>query len=415
MNNRRVVVSGLGVLTPIGNNVSEFWKNLVNGKSGAGPITKFDASRFRTKFACELKNFDLYQHIPPKEARKMDPFSHYAIIAADEAIADAKLDFSKLDTTRIGVIVGSGIGGIQTFTEELRSYLSAGNPPRFSPFFIPRMIVDIASGWISIKYGLRGPNYSCVSACATSAHCIIDSYMLIKMGLADVMLSGGAEAAITEAGIGGFNAMKALSERNDDYLTASRPFDAERDGFVLGEGGGILVLEELSHAQKRNARIYAEIAGLGLSADACHITAPEPEGAGAAQVMYSAIQTAGIKPEEVDYINVHGTSTPLGDVAEIKAIKAVFKEHAYRLHISSNKSMIGHLLGAAGAVEAIATVLTVYHDIIPPTINHFTPDPECDLNGTFNHAVRKTVNVAISNNFGFGGHNASILIKKYQS
>jgi 3-oxoacyl-[acyl-carrier-protein] synthase II len=414
MNNRRVVISGLGALTPIGNNVPDFWEGLIKGKNGAGPITKFDASRFRTHFACELKRVDIQQYIPAKEARKMDPFSHYAIIAADEAIKDAQLNFSELDTTRIGVIIGSGIGGIQTFTEELRAYLSGSTPGRFNPFFIPRMIVDIASGWISIKYGLKGPNYSCVSACATSAHCIIDSYMLIKMGIADVMLSGGAEAAITEAGIGGFNAMKALSERNHDPQTASRPFDADRDGFVLGEGSGALVLEELEHAQKRGAKIYAEVAGIGLSGDASHITAPEPEGAGAAQVMRAVLQTSGLKPDEVDYINVHGTSTPLGDIAEIKAIKAVFGQHAYRLNISSNKSMIGHLLGAAGAVEAIATALTVFHDIIPPTINHFTPDPECDLNGTFNQAVHKTVNAAISNNFGFGGHNASILLKKFQ-
>jgi len=408
---RRVVVTGVGALTPIGLSAPAFWKALLEGVSGADYITKFDASLFRTRFACELKGFDPLQYIDRREARKMDSFTHYAIVAANEAIQDAGLLNGKVDKDAVGVIMASGIGGLYTFMEEMRDY-KPGQPPRFNPFFIPKMIIDIAAGHISIQHGFRGPNYATVSACASSANAIADGYLLIKEGLAEVMVVGGSEAAINEAGVGGFNAMRALSERNDDPKTASRPFDKDRDGFVLGEGAGALVLESLEHALRRGAKIYAELVSIGLSADAYHITAPCAEGA--ELVMRRALQNAGISPTEVDYINVHGTSTPLGDVSETKAIKAVFGEWAYKLHISSTKSMIGHLLGAAGAVEAVATVLSVYHQIVHPTINHFTDDPECDLNYTFHHPVQKPIRYALSNSFGFGGHNVCLVFKRYE-
>jgi len=408
---RRVVVTGVGALTPIGLSAPAFWKALLEGVSGADYITKFDASLFRTRFACELKGFDPLQYIDRREARKMDSFTHYAIVAANEAIQDAGLLNGKLDKDAVGVIMASGIGGLYTFMEEMRDY-KPGQPPRFNPFFIPKMIIDIAAGHISIQHGFRGPNYATVSACASSANAIADGYLLIKEGLAEVMVVGGSEAAINEAGVGGFNAMRALSERNDDPKTASRPFDKDRDGFVLGEGAGTLVLESLEHALRRGAKIYAELVGIGLSADAYHITAPCAEGA--ELVMRRALQNAGISPTEVDYINVHGTSTPLGDISETQAIKAVFGEWAYQLHISSTKSMIGHLLGAAGAVEAVATVLSLYHQTVHPTINHFTDDPECDLNYTFHHPVQKPIRYALSNSFGFGGHNVCLVFKRYE-
>jgi 3-oxoacyl-[acyl-carrier-protein] synthase II len=408
---RRVVVTGVGALTPIGLSAPAFWKALLEGVSGADYITKFDASLFRTRFACELKGFDPLQYIDRREARKMDSFTHYAIVAANEAIQDAGLLNGKLDKDAVGVIMASGIGGLYTFMEEMRDY-KPGQPPRFNPFFIPKMIIDIAAGHISIQHGFRGPNYATVSACASSANAIADGYLLIKEGLAEVMVVGGSEAAINEAGVGGFNAMRALSERNDDPKTASRPFDKDRDGFVLGEGAGTLVLESLEHALRRGAKIYAELVGIGLSADAYHITAPCA--AGAELVMRRALQNAGISPTEVDYINVHGTSTPLGDISETQAIKAVFGEWAYKLHISSTKSMIGHLLGAAGAVEAVATVLSLYHQTVHPTINHFTDDPECDLNYTFHHPVQKPIRYALSNSFGFGGHNVCLVFKRYE-
>ena len=409
---RRVVVTGLGSLTPIGNTTSQYWEGLINGVSGADMITRFDASKFKTQFACEVKNFDVTDFIDRKESRRMDPFCHYAVVTADEAMADAGLDQGGYDPTRFGVILGSGIGGLLTFQEEVRDFYQGDGTPRFNPFFIPKMIIDIASGHVSIKYGLRGPNYSTVSACATSSNCIADAFMLIRAGLADLMLAGGAEAAVVEAGIGGFNAMKALSTRNEDPKTASRPFDVDRDGFVLGEGGGTMVLEEYEHAKARGAKIYAELTGIGLSADAHHITAPHPDGEGAKGVMAQCIQMAGILPSAVDYVNVHGTSTPLGDIAETKAIKQVFGDHAYKLNISSTKSMTGHLLGAAGAIEAIACVLSIHHGVIPPTINNQNVDPECDLNYTFGNAVKRDVKVALSNTFGFGGHNASLLFQK---
>lgn len=412
MAKRRVVVTGLGALTPVGNNVSQYWEGLSNGVSGANMITRFDASKFKTQFACELKNFEVTDYIDRREARRMDPFCQYSVIVSDEAMADAGLVDGGFDPTRFGVILGSGIGGITTFQEEVRDFFAGDGTPRFNPFFIPKMIIDIAPGHVSIKYGLKGPNYSCVSACATSSNCIADAFVLIRDGYADLMLAGGSEAAVVEGGIGGFNAMKALSTRNDDPATASRPFDLDREGFVLGEGGGALVLEEYEHAKARGAKIYAELAGVGLSADAHHITAPHPEGEGAAAVMTQCLDLAGIGLHEVDYVNVHGTSTPLGDIAETKAIKTVFGEHAAKLNISSTKSMTGHLLGAAGAIEAIASILSIHHGVIPPTINHFTDDPECDLNYTFNNAVKRDVNVALSNTFGFGGHNASMVFKK---
>ncbi|NPA42856.1 MAG: beta-ketoacyl-ACP synthase II [Chlorobi bacterium] len=411
---KRVVVTGLGALTPLGNNVPDFARNLFDGVSGAVPISKFDASAFKTRFACELKDFDPKAHIPRALLRKMDPFTQYAFVAAKEAIADAGLEDSPIDKSRTGVIVGSGIGGMQVFQAEVENYLKNNRTPRFSPFLIPKMIPDMASGLISIEYGYTGPNYATVSACATSSHAIIDAYHLIQLGKADVIITGGAESPVTEVGVGGFNAMRALSTRNDDYKTASRPFDKDRDGFVMGEGAGILVLEEYEHAKKRGAKIYAEIVGAGLNADAYHMTAPHPEGEGAARVMELALAEAGLGTDEVDYINVHGTSTPLGDIAEIKAILKVFGDDAYNLNISSTKSMTGHLLGAAGAVESIASILAMQHNIVPPTINHFTDDPEIDprLNLTFNRAQEREVNVAVNNTFGFGGHNTSIVFRK---
>ena len=414
---KRVVVTGLGALTPIGNTVPEFWNNLLNGVSGANPITHFDTTLFKTKFACEVKNFDPEHFMDRKDARKLDPFVHFALASTDEAVKDAGLDFENLDTNRIGVIWGSGIGGLKTFSDEVTNFAGGDGTPRFNPFFIPKMILDIAPGHISIKYGLRGPNFSTVSACASSTNALIDAFNYVRLGMADIIISGGSEAIIYEAGIGGFNAMHALSTRNDDPKTASRPFDKDRDGFVAGEGSGTLILEELDHALARGAKIYAELVGGGMSADANHITAPHPDGLGAKLVMTNALRDAGMSTSDIDYINVHGTSTPLGDISETKAIQSLFGEDAYRLNISSTKSMTGHLLGAAGAVEAIASVLAVQNDIIPPTINHFTDDPEIDpkLNLTFNKAQKREVRAAQSNTFGFGGHNASVIFKKYQA
>ena len=412
MQKRRVVITGLGALTPIGNDVPSYWEGLSTGVSGADWITHFDASKFKTRFACELKGFQASDHFHRKEVRKMDTFTHYAMVAADEAISDADIPFDKIDRKRFGVVMGSGIGGIDIFFDQIKGFVAGDGTPRFNPFFIPKMIIDISSGRISIKYGLKGPNYSSVSACATASNCIIDAFMLITSGYADMMLAGGSEAAVNEIGMGGFNAMKALSENNDEYKTASRPFDATRDGFVLGEGAGCLILEEYEHALNRGAKIYGEIGGIGLSADAYHITAPDPEGEGVISVMQSTLDDAGVGPQDVDYINVHGTSTPLGDKSESKAIKEVFGEHAYRLNISSTKSMTGHLLGAAGAIEAIAAILAIQHQTVPPTINFQHEDPECDLNYTFNQAQEREINVAISNTFGFGGHNACLLFKK---
>jgi 3-oxoacyl-[acyl-carrier-protein] synthase II len=412
---KRAVITGIGALTPIGNTLDEYWANLVAGKSGAAPITHFDASKFKTQFACEVKNFDPQEHFDRKEARKLDPYAQYALVTATEAWADSGLDENTINNDRAGVIWGSGIGGLKTFYDECAEFVKGDGTPRFNPFFIPKMIADIAAGHISMKWNLRGPNFTTVSACASSTNSLIDSFNYIRLGKADLIISGGSEAAVTEAGVGGFNAMKALSQRNDSPETASRPFDLERDGFVLGEGSGALIVEELEHALARGAKIYAEIVGGGMSADAHHITAPHPEGLGAKNVMRSALEDANLDPSEIDYINVHGTSTPLGDVAESKAIKDVFGEHAYNLNISSTKSMTGHLLGAAGAIETIACVMAVKHGIVPPTINHTTDDPEFDpkLNFTFNKAQQRTVNAAISNTFGFGGHNASVVVKKF--
>ena len=414
MNFKRVVITGIGALTPIGNNLHDYWEALKIGKSGAAPITKFDASLFKTKFACELKGFDPTNFMDRKEARKMDPFAQYALVAADEAIRDSGLPLNGINPDRVGVIWGSGIGGLLTFQEEVKSFARGDGTPRFNPFFIPKMIADIAAGHISIKYGFRGPNYVTVSACASSTNSIYDAFTYLRLGKADAMITGGSEAAICEAGVGGFNAMKALSERNDSPQTASRPYDKERDGFVLGEGAGALVLEEYEYAKARGAKIYGEILGGGMTADAYHITAPHPEGAGIIKVMEHALEDAGIKPSEVDYINTHGTSTPLGDLGEIKAIEKVFGEHAFKINISSTKSMTGHLLGAAGAIEAIACLLAIQQGVIPPTINHFTDDDGLDpkLNLTFNKAQKREVKIALSNTFGFGGHNASIIIKK---
>lgn len=413
---KRVVVTGMGALTPIGNTLEEYWKGLISGKSGAAPIKQFDASLFKTQFACEVKDFDPEQFIDKKEARKLDQFSQYAMVSASEAMADSALLESNPDVDRIGVIWGSGIGGLKTFQDEAQNFFEGDGTPRFNPFFIPKMIADIAAGHISIKFGLRGPNYVTVSACASSTNAIIDAFNLIRLGKADAIVTGGSEAAVNEMGMGGFNALKALSTRNDSPETASRPFDVDRDGFVLGEGGGALILEEYEHAIRRGAKIYAEVIGGGMSGDAYHMTAPHPDGLGARNTMIAALKDAGIDPSEVDYVNVHGTSTPLGDVAEVKAIQQVFGEHAYNLNISSTKSMTGHLLGAAGAIEAIACILAVTHDIVPPTINHFTDDPELDnkLNFTFNKAQNRTVNVALSNTFGFGGHNTSVIVKKFK-
>jgi 3-oxoacyl-[acyl-carrier-protein] synthase II len=412
---KRVVVTGLGALTPIGNTVSEYWNNLLIGKSGAAPIQQFDASLFKTQFACEVKGFDVEQFLDKKEARKMDQFTQYAMVSAMEAVDQSGLMESNPNTDRIGVVWGSGVGGLKTFQEEAKAFFEGDGTPRFNPFFIPKMIADIASGQISIKYGFRGPNYVTVSACASSTNAIIDAFNLIRLGKADAIITGGSEAAVNEMGMGGFNALKALSTRNDNPEAASRPFDLDRDGFVLGEGAGALILEEYEHAVKRGATIYAEVVGGGMSGDAYHMTAPHPEGIGARNTMIAALEDAEISPNQVDYINVHGTSTPLGDIAEVKAIQAVFGEHAYALNISSTKSMTGHLLGAAGAIEAIACVLAVKNDIVPPTINHFTDDPEIDpkLNFTFNAPQRRTVNYALSNTFGFGGHNTSVVVKKF--
>ena len=411
---KRVVVTGLGALTPIGNNIEDFWNGLANGVSGAAPITYFDTTKFKTRFACELKNFDITQFFDRKEARKMDRFTQYAMVAADEAIVDSKLDLEKVDKDRVGVIWGAGIGGLETFQNEVLNFAEGDGTPRFNPFFIPKMIADIAPGQISIRYGFRGPNFATVSACASSSNAIIDALNYIRLGHADVMVSGGSEATITIAGIGGFNALQALSTRNDDPATASRPFDKDRDGFVSGEGAGALIIEEYEHAKARGAKIYAELAGGGLSADAYHITAPHPEGLGAINVMKNCLRDAGLKPEDIDAINMHGTSTPLGDIAESKAILDVFGDHAYRLNLNSTKSMTGHLLGAAGAVEAIASILAIKYGIVPPTINHFMDDDQIDskLNFTFNKAQKRNVKVAMSNTFGFGGHNACVLFKK---
>lgn len=412
---KRVVVTGMGALTPIGNTLSEYWDALLSGKSGAAPIKQFDASLFKTHFACEVKNFNVEDFMDRKEARKLDQFSQYALVSASEAMADSALLESNPNCDRIGVIWGSGIGGLKTFQDESQNFFSGDGTPRFNPFFIPKMIADIAAGHISIKYGLRGPNYVTVSACASATNAIIDAYNLIRLGKADAFVTGGSEAAVNEMGMGGFNALKALSTRNDSPESASRPFDLDRDGFVLGEGAGALILEEYEHAIKRGAKIYAEVIGGGMSGDAYHMTAPHPEGLGAKNTMIAALEDANIEPSAIDYVNVHGTSTPLGDVAEVKAIQQVFGEHAYNLNISSTKSMTGHLLGAAGAIEAIACIMAVKHDIVPPTINHFTDDPELDnkLNFTFNKAQKRTVNVALSNTFGFGGHNTSVIVKKF--
>lgn len=411
---RRVVITGLGALTPIGNNIEEYWDGLVNGKSGAAPITHFDAEKFKTQFACEVKNFDASQFIPRKEVRRLDKFAQYAMVAADEAIENSKLDLETIDKTRVGVIWGAGIGGIETFHNEVKDFTKGDGTPRFNPFFIPKMIADIAPGHISIKYGFMGPNYTTVSACASSANAIIDALNYIRLGHSDVIITGGSEAAVIQSGVGGFNALQALSTNNENPAGASRPFDANRDGFVLGEGAGALVLEDYEYAKARGAKIYAEVIGGGLSADAYHMTAPHPDGIGVVAVMNNCLKNAGIQPEEVDAINTHGTSTPLGDVAELKAIGKVFGAHAKNININSTKSMTGHLLGAAGAIEAIASVLSMENGIVPPTINHITPDENIDpeLNLTLNKAQKRDIKIAMSNTFGFGGHNACILLKK---
>ncbi|MBR5908189.1 MAG: beta-ketoacyl-ACP synthase II [Bacteroidales bacterium] len=416
MEKRRVVVTGIGTLNPLGNTPEEFYNALDNGVSGAGPITRFDASLFNTRFACEVKNFDPLQFIDRKEARKQDRYCQFAVVAADQAVADANLTAEGIDKSRVGVIIGSGVGGIETMTNEVTDFVVNGSKPRFNPFLIPKMIADIASGLVSIKYGFMGPNYATVSACASSSHAIHSAYDLILLDEADVIVAGGAEAAITIPGVGGFNSAKALSTRNDDPKTASRPFDKDRDGFVLGEGAGIIVLEEYEHAKARGAKIYAEFLGSGISADAYHITAPHPEGLGAMAAMRAALKRAGLAPSQVDYINVHGTSTHLGDIAELKAIKEVFGEDVYKINISSTKSMTGHLLGAAGAVEAIACIHAINAGLVPPTINHFTDDEEIDpkLNLTFNKAQKRDVKVALSNTFGFGGHNSSMILGKVE-
>jgi 3-oxoacyl-[acyl-carrier-protein] synthase II len=413
---RRVVITGIGALTPIGNTYGKFKEGLLAGMSGAGPITRFDASLFKVRFACELKDFDVEQYIPRKEARRLDKFAQYALVTAEEAMQMSGLDLTVIDHDRAGVVWGSGIGGFETIEHDVEEATTWTGEPRYSPFLIPKLISDIAPGHISIKYGFRGINYATVSACASSTHAIGASFDYIRMGKADIMITGGSEAAITKTSVGGFASMKAMSERNDDPATASRPFDKERDGFVLGEGAGALVLEELEHAKRRGATIYGEIVGSGMTADAYHMTAPHPEGIGARNVMKLAIQDAGLNPEDIDYINVHGTSTPLGDIAETKAIQALFGAHAYKLNISSTKSMTGHLLGAAGAVEAIACIAALNEGFIPPTINHFTDDPELDpgLNFTFNKAQNRNIEIALSNTFGFGGHNASVVIRKYR-
>lgn len=409
---KRVVITGVGTVNPLGNSVQEFWENLKTGVSGAAPITHFDASKFTTQFACEVKNFDPLEYVEKKEVRKHDPYTLYAFASSAQAVKDSGLDLEKVDGDRVGVIWGAGIGGLETFHQEVRAF--SEDRPRFSPFFIPKMIANIAGGLISIKYGFRGPNYTTVSACASASHAMIDAFNMIRMGKADIMLTGGSEAGVNEAGIAGFNSMRAISTRNDDPKTASRPFDKDRDGFVMGEGSAAFVLEEYESAVKRGATIYAELAGGGMSADAFHMTAPDPDGRGAYLVMKWALEDAGIKPEDVDYINVHGTSTPLGDIAEPKAIIKAFGDHAYKVSISATKSMTGHLLGAAGAVEGLASILALKNNIVPPTINHFTDDPEIDnrMDFTFNTAKEKDLNIAISNTFGFGGHNATVVFKK---
>ena len=411
---KRVVVTGLGALTPIGNNIQEYWNGLINGVSGAAPITYFDASKFKTQFACELKNFNVEDFIDRKEARKMDRYAQYAMVSSEEAMNDANFDLNAIDKDRAGVIWGSGIGGLETFQIEVLNFAAGDGTPKFNPFFIPKMIGDIACGHISIKYGFRGPNFGTVSACASSTNAIIDAFNYIRLGHADIMVTGGSEAAVTIAGMGGFNAMHALSTRNDDPKTASRPMDKDRDGFVLGEGAGALILEEYEHAVTRGAKIYCEIGGGGMSADAHHITAPHPEGLGAKNVMLNCLRDAGLKPTDVDGVNMHGTSTPLGDLAESKAIEHVFGEHAYAMNLNSTKSMTGHLLGAAGAIETISSILSMKHGIIPPTINHFTDDENINskLNFTFNVAQKRDIKVLMSNTFGFGGHNACVLVKK---
>ncbi len=415
---KRVVVTGLGAMTPVGNSVADYWKGLIQGVSGADIITRFDPAKFKTKFACEVKGFDPHHYLDRKEARKMDLFSQFAIAVSDEAVADAKLrEYTELNHDRVGVIWGSGIGGLRTFLDETMGFCKGDGTPRFNPFFIPKMIADIASGHVSMRYGYRGPNFTTTSACASSTNAMIDSFNYIRLGKADVIVTGGSEAAVNESGIGGFNAMHALSERNDSPHTASRPFDLDRDGFVLGEGAACVIFEELEHAKKRGAKIYLEVVGGGMSADAHHLTAPHPEGLGALNVMKNALRDADMQPDEVDYINVHGTSTPLGDISESKAIQTVFGDHAFKMNISSTKSMTGHLLGAAGAIEAIASILAVVNDEVPPTINHFTDDPAFDprFNFTFNKSQKRTVRAALSNTFGFGGHNASVIFRKFNT
>ncbi len=414
---KRVVVTGMGAITPLGKSVPEYWDGLINGVSGADTITQFDISKFKTKFACEVKDFEPTDYLEKKEARKLDRFTQFSLIASDQAVKDAGISKENVDVDRVGVIFASGIGGMATFQDDVMAFARGDGTPRFNPFFIPKMILDIAAGQISMRHGFRGPNYAVVSACASSTNAIIEAFDNIRIGRADIIIAGGSEAVIKEAGVGGFNAMKALSERNDDPKTASRPFDKDRDGFVMGEASGVLILESLDHALARGANIYCEIAGGGATADAHHITAPHPEGLGAKNVMIVALKDANMKPEDIDYINVHGTSTPLGDIAETKAILSVFGDHAYNLNISSTKSMTGHCLGAAGVVEVLACILAVTKDVIPPTINHFTDDPELDtkLNFTFNKAQYRVVNAALSNTFGFGGHNASVIIKKYRA
>jgi 3-oxoacyl-[acyl-carrier-protein] synthase II len=416
MQSKRIVVTGIGALTPIGNTLDAYWESLLNGVSGADMITQFDASKFKTRFACEIKGFDPTEHMDRKEARKLDRFSQIALVASDQAVADAGITPENVDHDRVGVIFASGIGGLNTFTDEVTNFVHGDGTPRFNPFFIPKMILDIAAGQISMKYGFRGPNFAVVSACASSTNAIIVAMDTLKLGKADIVITGGAESVIGIAGMGGFNAMKAMSERNDDPKTASRPYDKDRDGFIMGEASGVLVLEELEHAKKRGAKIYCEVVGGGATADAYHLTAPHPEGLGAKNVMIAALRDAQMDATEIDYINTHGTSTPLGDIAEAKAITAVFGEHAYNLNISSTKSMTGHCLGAAGVIEAIACIQAVIHDIVPPTINHFTDDPELDnrLNFTFNTPQKRTINAALSNTFGFGGHNACVIVKKFK-
>ena len=416
MQTKRIVVTGIGTLNPLGNNLETYWDNLIKGVSGADMITQFDASKFKTRFACEIKGFDPTAFMDRKEARKLDRFAQIALVASDQAVMDAGITKENVDHDRVGVIFASGIGGLTTFTEEVTNYVNGDGTPRFNPFFIPKMILDIAAGQISMKHGFRGPNYAVVSACASSTNAIVSAMDNLKLGKADIIITGGAEAVIGAAGMGGFNAMKAMSERNDDPKTASRPYDKDRDGFIMGEAAGVLVLEEYEHAKRRGAKIYCEVVGGGATADAYHLTAPHPEGLGAKNVMNAALRDAGMQANEIDYINTHGTSTPLGDIAEAKAITEVFGEHAYNLNISSTKSMTGHCLGAAGVIEAIACIQSVIHDIVPPTINHFTDDPELDsrLNFTFNTAQKRVVNAALSNTFGFGGHNACVIVKKFK-